>query len=112
MINKYCHHVTIQYGGIDELPAYLGKEVTFIAKRLYANDKAVALFGELSSADADMPIPRYAHITISTADGVKPVYSNKLPEEGTCKMMYVVPLIKCTIGAFVEYEDGSTDWVF
>jgi hypothetical protein len=112
MPNKYCHHCTLQYGDIDELPSYLGKEVCFVGKRIYANAKAVAMFGELAGCEDVVITNKYHHITISTADGVKPVYSNQLIEEGTCKMLDASPVIKCTIGAFVVYEDGSTDWVF
>lgn len=112
MPNRYCHHVTLKYGGIDELPEFIGREISFGAGIKASNDKAVALFGCVDDFDAF----RYAgvqqqHITICTATGVAPAYSNQLKDEGCCERIEIVN-VPCTIGAFVVFDDDSTGWVF
>ena len=113
MPNKYCHHVTLKFGGIDELPSFLGKEVAFIGDLKAYNDKAVAIIGDI----ADDEISNYVgddhvqHITVCTAADVKPVYSNNLLDEGYCEFIDDV-VVPCRVGAFVVFEDDSTGWIF
>lgn len=113
MKNKYCHHVTIRFGEIKELPSFIGRTVNFIADLKAFNDKAVAIFGEIQDKEICDYIgkDKYQHITISTADDVKPVYSNNLIEEGTGEFIEETA-VECKVGAFVVFEDNSTGWIF
>lgn len=75
--NVYCDHVTIKFQPKpEELDQFaLGKEVRFTVDSVACDDNGQAARVVGIAADNKFP-----HITISTANGVKPVYSNKLCE--------------------------------
>ena len=115
MPNKFCHHVTLKFGNIDKLPSFIGKDFDFESVALVKDDKAIALAGyipdnEVEDYMIDADDKHGAHITICTAEGVKPVYSNELLIYGDHEAHYVT--IPCRVGAFVVFEDDSTGWVF
>lgn len=115
MPNKYCNHVTLKFGNIDKLPSFIGKEFDFESVALVKDDKAITLAGyipddEVEDYMIDGDDKHGAHITICTADGVKPVYSNELLIYGDHEAHYVT--VHCRVGAFVVFEDDSTGWVF
>jgi hypothetical protein len=113
MPNKFCHHVTLKFGNVNEIPSFIGKEVAFVGDLKAYNDKAVALIGNI----ADDEISNYIgddhvqHITICTAADVKPVYSNNLLDEGYCEFIDEVAVL-CRVGAFVVFDDDTTGWVY
>ena len=79
--NIYCHHMTIKYGDINELPDFIGKEIKFHADAIYKDEKAIAITGIASDSKVRNFMKtnkQNPHITICTANGVKPVYSNEL----------------------------------
>lgn len=115
MPNKFCHHVTLKFGNIDKLPSFIGKEFDFESVALVKDDKAIVLAGyipdnEVEDYMIDADDKHGAHITICTAEGVKPVYSNELLIYGDHEAHYVT--IPCRVGAFVVFEDDNTGWVF
>lgn len=115
MPNKYCNHVTLKYGNVKELPSFIGKYFNFESVALVKDDKAIALAGyipdnEVEDYMIDADDKHGAHITICTAEGVKPVYSNELLIYGDHEAHYVT--VPCRVGAFVVYEDDSIGWVF
>lgn len=115
MPNKFCHHVTLKFGNIDKLPSFIGKEFVFESVVLVKDEKAIALAGyipdnEVEDYMIDADDKHGAHITICTAEGVKPVYSNELLIYGDHEAHYVT--VPCRVGAFVVYEDDSIGWVF
>lgn len=78
--NVYAHHATLAFKPTE--PA-LDRYVPYLGERLYLSvigygedDKGQAVVVDVQSEN------RIPHITISTADGVGPVYSNKLLEAG------------------------------
>lgn len=111
--NIYCHHMTIKYGNISELPDFIGKEFNFIANKIYKNDQAIAITGTLNNSDIQKMMNennQHAHVTICTAVNVKPVYSNTLIQEAKGKR--IKRHVKMKVGAFCSFDDGTTDWVF
>ena len=113
MPNIYCHHMTVKYGGIKEIHDSLGMKIKFNTEKIFFNEKAIAISGNI-----DEPIIKnimeesnqHAHITICTAAGVAPVYSNDLLKEGNSLEYQDSIFLK--FGAFVVFEDDSTGWVF
>ena len=71
--NVYCHHSTIQFGNPDITKIEVGKTYKINAIGLARNDKADAILIENPKSNN-----KYPHITLSTAQGIKPVYSNEL----------------------------------
>lgn len=75
--NVYAHHVTVAFKPsieqAQELSPQCGQEISFstIAEAADENGQAVLISG----VDSNNEFP---HITISTAEGVKPSYSNEL----------------------------------
>ena len=111
--NVYCHHMTIKFGGIDELPEFIGAKFNFVSNAIYKDESAIAITGKIDNSQVREMMNKnnqHAHITICTASGVKPVYSNVLiqTEEGE-KFETRVPMI---VGAFCVFEDGTKDWVY
>lgn len=85
MSNIYCHHMTIKYGNISYLPKELGLTFNFIADKVYFNDKAVAISGNIDSEIIKKIMKdcnQIPHITICTANEISPVYSNILLKIG------------------------------
>lgn len=75
--NTFYHHITINFG-VQSLPDNIGETVSFDVVGLAEDDSGQAVV--VSGVERnDNGIP---HITLSTADGVKPVYSNKLVAVG------------------------------
>lgn len=113
MSNVYCHHMTVKYGNIDELPNFLGIEFTFRTDKVFFNKQAIAISGFVDDPYIKKIMKeanQKAHITICTADGVSPVYSNKLLEVGNNIEYTDTILLK--FGAFVVFEDNNIGWVF
>lgn len=113
MPNTYCHHMTVKYGNINELPDFLGMKFKFNTEKIFFNEKAVAISGNINESSIKKIMEeanQHAHITISTADGVAPVYSNDLLKEGNSLEYKDDVMLK--FGAFVVFEDKSTGWIF
>lgn len=68
----FCHHVTIAFRP-ESLPEgfELGKKSELTFTKVYYNDKAICLGGILGQDEG-------RHLTVWTAEGVPPVYSNDL----------------------------------
>ena len=111
--NIYCHHMTIKYGDINELPEFIGEEIKFHADAIYKDEKAIAITGIASDSKVRNFMKtnkQKPHITICTANGVKPVYSNELI---LSKNKEDIELdIDLTIGAYCIFDDDSKDWLF
>ena len=113
--NVYCHHMTIQYGNIEQLPNNLGQEINFISKTLVYDNNAMALIGSTNNDKINKNmslINQIPHIIIYTATGIKPVYSNNLIKSKSSIRSSMELIIPMKIGAFVLYIDNTTDWIF
>lgn len=80
--NKYGEHVTLHYfgdGGGTDTP-YAGTPVVLRLKEHFSDDKGEAWTVECDneSVNALKDDSQTLHITVSCADGTKPVYSNQL----------------------------------
>lgn len=113
--NYFFHHMTIQFGFTDvDLPDYIGEEFNFIVDAEYSNDKAIALSGYADNeaiANVMEENSQLPHVTVATADGIKPVYSNELLHVGT-RNEVAIDTIKMKAGAFVVFDNDTTGWVF
>lgn len=78
--NTFYHHMTINFG-VQKFPKNLGwvSELTIVG---YAEDEK----GQAVVVNQLLGEGRTAHITLSCADGVKPVYSNELLKKGWKKI--------------------------
>ena len=80
--NKYGEHVTLHYfgnnGGTDT--PYAGTRVELTLKKHYSDDRGDAWTVECDDASVNeiKDDAQTLHITVSCADGTKPVYSNQL----------------------------------
>lgn len=75
--NTFYHHMTLNFG-VQRFPKNLGSEVDLTVIGYAQDEKAQAVvIGRQELGDN-----RIAHITLSCADGVKPVYSNELLRNG------------------------------
>ena len=113
MPNTYCHHMTIKFGGLDDIPSYNGIEIEFVCEKVFFNKSAVAVSGYVNDpliAKVMNSNKQHAHITVCTNQGVAPVYSNTLLEVGDSIEYHDV--VKMKIGTFVAFTDGSTGWIF
>ena len=74
--NEFYHHMTINFG-VKEYPETLGEtvELTVVGYKEDESAQAVVVTG-ISSKN------KIPHITLSTAEGVKPVYSNQMLQDG------------------------------
>lgn len=111
--NVYCHHMTIKYGNITELPEFIGAKFNFNSNLIYKDVSAIAITGKIDNSSVKDMMNKNnqrAHITICTADGIRPIYSNVLikTEEGE-ELNIKVHMI---VGAFCIFEDGTKDWVY
>jgi hypothetical protein len=80
----HCHHVTIYFRPTEDdfnaiFRPHLGQQVILKVTGIVTNDRGQAVIVEPLTG---MPSNRRAHITVSCADGTKPVYSNELIEHG------------------------------
>ena len=113
MPNIYCHHMTIKFGGLDDIPSYNGIETIFIVERVFFNDSAIAVSGYVNDSLIAKVMNinnQHAHITVCTNQGVAPVYSNTLLEVGDSIEFHDV--VKMKVGTFVAFTDGTTGWIF
>lgn len=111
--NIYCHHMTVKYGNIGELPNCLGIEFNFIGTAIYKDENAIAVVGFPGNNIIQTMIEQnnqQAHITICTAENIKPVYSNSLIQRARGKNTGMVVPMK--FGAFCVFDDNTTGWVF
>lgn len=102
----YCHHMTIRFKPTDDsqLPI-LGEDITLIVTNIFADDKGVAVSVEPNTnrRELHMPAEQKPHITVATAPGTPPVYSNELLRKGeSMKMPQALPL-EAFIGAKLLY---------
>ena len=113
--NKYVDHMTIQFGGLTERPEYIGRELNFMATHVVSDDKGMAWIGYIDDseiAEKMKKLRQHAHITLFTAEGVKPMYSNELIQTAEhCELGKPVA-VKMIAGMYVVYGDGSTGWEF
>lgn len=110
--NKYCHHITLAYGGITELPSFLGRRVSVTLQDYYADDKGEAM----SAMVSDKEVADYAeqhkqklHLTLSCAAGTGPRYSNELIAN-TEPLMNVASNVSGTVQAFCS-DYGTSFWL-
>ena len=118
--NVFRHHMTIQFGNLDTLPDYIGKEIVFRVDTIFEDEKAIAVSGfivfyddEVAEQIHDLMISndQIAHITLATAEGIKPVYSNELVRSKNYR--FIVPIdVRLRVGAFCVFDDNSTGWVY
>lgn len=82
--NVYGHHVTVKYGPDADDLAFLrrhgGKQVELKVVSYHEDDKGQAV-GVILPDYLERISNRTPHITISTAEGIKPFYSNELVQE-------------------------------
>jgi hypothetical protein len=90
-------HVTLDYG-VNEYHKDFGKKVQVQVIGYAKDDKAEAILVSLNGVQCDKPHP---HITISTAPGVAPVYSNELLAQGYEPVKTPLTLYG-TVGSFVN----------
>lgn len=97
---KYCHHMTIRFKPkeTDHLPVF-GESITLVVTDIFSDEKGIAVKVEpnINKTSLNMPVSQVPHITIATAPGVQPVYSNELIQKGTG----VKPQNIITLPAFV-----------
>ena len=110
--NIFCHHMTIKYGGMEELPDFIGKQINFTADKIYKDDNGIAITGIIDDSVIQNFMKQsnqHAHITICTASGVKPVYSNTLISRS--KGQNINLNVKLKVEAFCVFENGSKGWI-
>lgn len=114
---KYCHHMTIRFkpGPNDELPNF-NMPVGLVVTEYAADERGVAVKvepntnrNELKMAPGQLP-----HITVATAPGVSPVYSNELLKGKTVKFPTALILesftwAKTRSGGFPERDDLAVE---
>ena len=116
--NVFLHHVTVQFGfESTELPDYIGEYVEFSIADLRKDESAMSFHGRFSNCSSSKVLRElkemvmHPHITIATAEGVKPVYAGTMPKETTITT-FQNREVHGRIGAFVVFDDGTTGWVF
>ncbi|MBX4198447.1 hypothetical protein KW782_03885 [Candidatus Parcubacteria bacterium] len=97
--NIFAHHLTIKFRPTEEDMKHveIGKTISLKVVGVVEDDKAQALVTETDISGNEHP-----HITLSTAEGVEPVYSNELLK--TTKAQSIEPF---TITATAGFFDGS-----
>ena len=98
--NIFSHHTTLSFG-VNRQEVDHGETVTLKAVGYAKNDEVEALVVELPKNLKTKN--KVAHITLSTAKGIKPFASNKLLENGYDK---ITPF---NIEGVVGYFDGKSD---
>jgi adenine/guanine phosphoribosyltransferase-like PRPP-binding protein len=95
--NVYAHHATLAFKpsepALDRYVPYLGERLYLSVIGYAEDDKGQAVVVDAQSEN------RVPHVTISTADGVGPVYSNRLLEQG------YEPIDGPELEALVDIED-------
>ena len=114
--NRFCHHVTIQFGfSTTELPDYIGSYPEFEVHEIRKDQNCIAAYGHVSVCDANLRKAMEGvnqHITIATAEGVKPVYAKDMTGETIHAFRWPYFQAYGRVGAFVVFDDGTTGWVF
>lgn len=111
--NVYCHHMTIKFGNINELPDFIGEEINFIADSIFKDENGIAISGKVDDANIQNFMKVHGqkpHITICTANGIQPVYSNTLISNGQGTKINLN--VKMKVGAFCIMENGSKEWIY
>jgi hypothetical protein len=80
--NYFANHVTLTYGKNEPHPRQ-GEEVNFVADDYATDNKGEAVQVNIGGIENDRQIP---HITISTAAGIGPRYSQELLAKGAQKI--------------------------
>ena len=116
--NSFLHHVTVQFGfQSTELPDYIGEYVESSIADLRKDESAMSFHGHFSNCSSSKVLRElkemvmHPHITIATAEGIKPVYAGTMPED-TIITTFQNREVHGRIGAFVVFDDGTTGWVF
>jgi hypothetical protein len=93
--NIHADHLTIKYDiSSEEISSLeIGKKVSLKVIGLAQDDKAQAILIETGLSSNQFP-----HITISTAEGTRPVYSNELIEKKGYKKLDIPVLIEGVVG--------------
>ena len=116
--NFFFHHVTVQFGfDTTELPDYIVEYVEFSVDDTRKDESAMSFHGHFSNCSNGKAFQKikeivaHPHITIATAEGVKPVYAGTMSED---KIIATFPNRQFygRIGAFCVFSDGTTGWVF
>ena len=113
---KFCHHITLSFG-VNEVPPFIGRVVTFDADRYYCDEYGEAVTGLLNDDEVAAYAAKHGqklHLTISCSKNIKPVYSNELITKARGELFEygeIVPHVG-TVGCFVVFEDDSTGWIF
>lgn len=77
----FCHHVTIRFRPKDDTELIVfGDDISLIITELFKDEKCITVRVEPNSnkQELNMPVEQIPHITIATAPGISPVYSNDL----------------------------------
>ena len=116
--NVFLHHVTVQFGfQSTELPDCIGEYVEFAIVDLRKDESAMSFHGRFSNCSSSKVLRElkemvmHPHITIATAEGIKPVYAGTMPKETTIAT-FQNREVHGRLGAFVVFDDGTTGWVF
>ena len=116
--NSFLHHVTVQFGfQSTELPDYIGEYVEFTIADLRKDSSAMSFHGHFSCCSSGKVFQQlkemvmHPHITIATAEGIKPVYAGTMPKDTTIAT-FQNREVHGRLGAFVVFDDGTTGWVF
>ena len=98
--NHYAHHVTLWHSS-DKNPMPeidYGKEVSVVVTGVVADEYAQTLV-----VDIPFQIRKIPHITMSTASGVKPYYSNRLLQN-----QKPIAVSRLTIKGKIGWWDGNS----
>lgn len=112
---KFAHHCTIQFGNIENIPEFVGKEVNFITEYFFNDNNASAFSGYLSDDEIKNLMTsnnQHCHVTLSCEPGIRPVYSNTLIRVTKPVEKIENLILTCKIGVFCSFYDGKTDWIF
>ena len=105
--NKFYHHVTLRFRPFSK-PVFNGKRVQVKLVAIYQDEFAHAAAVEIM----DSEVAKYCenknpHITFSTKNSVKPVYSNFLIKNGNPIPVEKELILDGTVGSFI---DGKWDY--
>jgi hypothetical protein len=105
--NKFAHHITLAFKpDQDTLDLMtIGADITIQVIGEAIDNKGHALIVKLP--DDVIYKGKTPHITISTADGVKPFYSNILIDNGSSTMLDKPFEFTAKVGAFLNYNGGN-----
>ena len=112
---RYAHHCTIQFGNVEVIPEFVGKEVNFIANNFFNDNNASAFDGHIDDVEIQELMKnnkQHAHITLSCESGIKPVYSNTLVRVTKPVEKINGLVIPCKIGVYCSFYEGKPDWIF